>query len=92
MASLQEEIDRSFGDDPPHRPVEERLMAGRRAVRRRRAAQTVAAGLAVVGLFSGVWTVSGPGSQQRGDERFGGREPYVEPRAKRGTDASVAGR
>lgn len=69
MASLQEEIDRSFGNDPAHRPVEERLTAGRRAVRHRWAAQTVA-GLAAVGLLGGVWTVAGPDSQQRGDERL----------------------
>lgn len=44
-------IDRSFGDGPAHRPVEQRLAAGRRALRRRRivvgaaaVALTVAAG------------------------------------------------
>ena len=47
----QELIDRSFGDGPGHRPVEQRLAAGRRALRRRRivvgaaaVALTVAAG------------------------------------------------
>ena len=47
----QELIDRSFGDGPGHRPVEQRLVAGRRALRRRRivvgaaaVALTVAAG------------------------------------------------
>ena len=33
---LGERLDASFDDGPPHRPVEERLAAGRRAVRRRR--------------------------------------------------------
>lgn len=74
MASLQEEISRSFGEDPAHRPVEERLTAGRRALRRRWAAQMVA-GLAAAVLVGGAWTVSGPASQQRGDETSVAMDP-----------------
>ena len=42
----QELIDRSFGDGPRHRPVEQRLVAGRRALRRRR----IVVGAAAVAL------------------------------------------
>ena len=34
---LKHAIDESFGGGPDHRPMEDRLRAGRRAVRRRRA-------------------------------------------------------
>ncbi len=47
---LTEELDRSFGAGPAHRPVSARLEAGRRARRRRRGGQAVT-GLAVVALL-----------------------------------------
>ncbi len=40
---LREALHQGFGPEPPHRPVAERLAAGHRAVRRRRAAGSVVA-------------------------------------------------
>lgn len=48
--NLTEEIDRSFGSGPAHPPIEDRLVAGRRLVRRRRAASTAA----VLGVIAAV--------------------------------------
>lgn len=65
---LREEIDRSFGDGPAHRPVELRVDAGRRALRRRRVAATAAAlgVLAVLGI--GYAAVSpGPSGRAAGE-------------------------
>lgn len=59
-SELQEEIDRSFGAGPGHRPVEDRIAAGHRALRRRRAAEAVAA-LAVVGVVGAGWYAVAPG-------------------------------
>jgi hypothetical protein len=52
-ADLRQRLDASFGEGPAHRPVEERLTAGRRAVRRRRrvAVAGAAAGLVVLALL-----------------------------------------
>lgn len=49
---ISEEIEASFGDGPAHRTLEDRLSAGRRARRRRKGAEGVAAiaGAAVLGL------------------------------------------
>ncbi|MGB0102149.1 MAG: hypothetical protein WBP61_17860 [Nocardioides sp.] len=64
MDRLQEEIDRSFGDGPAQRPLEEHLAGGHRALRRRRAAITVGA-LATVAILGTSYAVvsSGPQSQ-----------------------------
>lgn len=50
--SISEQIETSFGEGPAHRPLEDRLSAGRRARRRRKGAEGVAAiaGVAVLGL------------------------------------------
>ena len=50
---LQERLDASFDEGPPHRPVEERLAAGRRAVRRRRGTATIGAVVALAVLAVG---------------------------------------
>jgi hypothetical protein len=50
---LQERLDASFDEGPPHRPVEERLAAGRRAVRRRRGTATIGAAVALAVLAVG---------------------------------------
>jgi hypothetical protein len=50
---LQERLDASFDEGPPHRPVEERLAAGRRAVRRRRGTATTGAAVALAVLAVG---------------------------------------
>ena len=77
---LQEEIDRSFAGEPPLRPVEDRLAAGHRALRRRRG---VAAALAcgVVAVTGTAYAVSGPGST--GDA---GQHIATEPSSTPGTD------
>ena len=48
---LKNAIDESFGGGPAHRPMEDRLRGGRRAVRRRRAliSGVVAAAMAITG-------------------------------------------
>ena len=61
---LQEELEHAIGHGPEHRPLEETLRSGHRALRRRRAAGVVA-GLAVVGVLGGTWTAAGPGIQPR---------------------------
>jgi len=59
---LREEIAASFGEGPGHRPIEDRLVAGRRVVRRRRrriaGATAAAAVLVVVGT---TFAAAGPG-------------------------------
>ena len=65
--SLQQEIESSFGDGPAHRPVEDRLAAGRAAVRRRRVTGAVAAG-AVVAVLGATFAVAAPGADRPGGE------------------------
>jgi hypothetical protein len=50
---LQERFEASFGEGPPHRPVQERLAAGRRSVRRRRRAAAVATTTVIVAAVLG---------------------------------------
>jgi hypothetical protein len=65
---LRSRLDAALGDDPPHRPVPDRVAAGRRALRRRRRRRTAAtvaltgvAGLALVPLLLGPATGGGGG-------------------------------
>jgi hypothetical protein len=60
MGTLQDQIERSFGDGPPFPPVEVRVAAGRRALVRRRAATGVA-GLAAAALLAIGWYAVSPG-------------------------------
>ena len=65
---LREELDGSFGAGPAHRPVEETLRSGRRALRRRRLG--VAAGaLALIASIGTVYAVAadGPGARTTGE-------------------------
>jgi hypothetical protein len=50
---LQEQLETGFGDEPPHRPIQERIAAGRRAVRRRRRFVTVGTITALAALALG---------------------------------------
>jgi hypothetical protein len=50
---LGERLEQSIGDGPPHRPLEDRLAAGRRAVRRRRRRVTLGAAVALAVLAVG---------------------------------------
>ena len=47
---LHEHLETSFGDGPAHRPVDDRLVAGRRALRRRRTATTGGAAVVAAAL------------------------------------------
>ena len=69
---LQDEIDRSFGEGPEHRPVDDRIAAGHRALRRRRATGAVAA-LAVVGVVGAGWYAVDP------DQPTGSHQIAVDP-------------
>lgn len=57
--NLTDELETSFGDGPAHRPVEQRIAAGRRLVRRRRALGGDAA-LAVVAALGAGYAVVAP--------------------------------
>ncbi len=82
MGTLQEELERSFGDGPPLPPVEVRVAAGRRALVRRRAATGVA-GLAVAALLATGWYAVSPG-EPRGTGR-----PATDPTSS-GTHGATA--
>lgn len=62
MSQLFEEIDRSFGDGPAHRPVEERVVAGRKALVRRRVASGAVGLVVVAALGGGAWALAPGGS------------------------------
>jgi hypothetical protein len=62
---LSEEIERSFGTGPEHRPIEARIKAGRRALRRRQAAAAVA-GVGVLAVLGGTYSAISPGPQDEG--------------------------
>ena len=64
--NLTDELEKSFVDEPPHRPVEQRITAGRRLVRRRRAV-TGAAALAVVAVLGAGYAAIGDDDQQATD-------------------------
>ena len=66
--TLHEELDRSFGTGPAHRPVEETLQSGRRALRRRRVGLAAGA-LAVLASIGTVYAVAadGPGPRTSGE-------------------------
>ena len=64
---VREQLEAGFAAEPAHRPIDERLEAGRRALRRRRVVSGSAA-LAVVAVLAGGYAVAGPGSQPRGTE------------------------
>jgi hypothetical protein len=65
MDTLREQLDRSFGDGPPLPPVDGHVVAGRRAVRRRRAVAGVTGLATAVVLLTGGYAVSS-GSDARG--------------------------
>lgn len=52
--NLTEELDRSFGSGPEHRPIEDRLVAGRRLIRHRRTTASAAALAVIAVVASGV--------------------------------------
>lgn len=81
---ISEQIEASFGDGPAHRTLEDRLSAGRRARRRRKSAEGMAAvaGVAVLGLAA--YTIAPGGTPDSAkDPGFSG-QPSATP-----TDASL---
>src|SRR5512139_400618 len=70
MDTLQEQLDRSFGDGPPLPPVGSHVAAGRRALRRRRAASGVTGLAAAAVLVTGGYAVW-PGSPTGSDPAAG---------------------
>jgi hypothetical protein len=65
--SIAEELDRAIGHGPGHRPIEERIAAGRRAVRRRRAVGAVASLAVVAALGGSAWALADGGTRTSGD-------------------------
>lgn len=86
MDTLQEILDRSFGDGPPLPPVASHVAAGRRALRRRRVATGIT-GLAVATVLATSWYAVSPGSATGSDRLAAeptpsaGRTPSVSPSA-----------
>ncbi|HXH80429.1 hypothetical protein [Nocardioides sp.] len=70
MDTMQEKLDRSFGDGPALPPVGIHVTAGRRALIRRRVAG-VTAGLAAVTVLIAGWYAVSPGSTTASDLRGG---------------------
>jgi hypothetical protein len=58
--NLTDELEKSFVDEPAHRPVEQRIAAGRRALFRRRAASAAAA-VAVIVVAGSAFAMLGQG-------------------------------
>ena len=85
MDTLQEELDRSFGDGPPLPPVVSHIAAGRRALMRRRVASGVG-GLAAAAVLAMGWYVVSPGSLTGADQVAGDPTPSATPSAAEATE------
>lgn len=85
MDTLQERLDRSFGEGPPLPPVGAHVMAGRRALRRRRVASG-AAGLATAAVLLTGWYVVAPGSTTGSSRLAGDPTPAATPSASEPAD------
>jgi hypothetical protein len=83
MDTLQEELDRSFGDGPPLPPANSHVAAGRRALIRRRVASG-AASLATAAVLAASWYAISPGAPT-GSDRLAG-DPAVTARAPEATE------
>lgn len=78
MDMLQEKLDRSFGDGPPLPPIDIYVVAGRRALRRRRVASG-AVGLAAAAVLVTGWYAVSPGSPVGADRLAGDPTPSATP-------------
>lgn len=77
---IRDELDRSFGDGPTHRPLEAQLGAGHRALRRRRAlAAATAVGVVVIAGSGYAVVGSGSGTTPDADRRQVAVEPSQAP-------------
>ncbi|WP_110240553.1 hypothetical protein [Nocardioides gilvus] len=66
MDTLHEQLDRAIGDGPPLTPIDNHVRAGRRALRRRRAATGVA-GLAATAVLATGWYAISPSTPSDSD-------------------------
>lgn len=80
MDTLKERLDGAFGDGPPLPPVSVHVLAGRRALRRRRLASGAAAFTAAAVLGT-TWYVASPGETNASDLVAGTPTPSVTPSA-----------
>jgi len=85
MDMLQETLDRSFGDGPPLPPVNRHVVAGRRALMRRRVACGVA-GLAAAAVVATSWYAVSPGSPTGSDRLAGDPTLSASPSASAATE------
>jgi hypothetical protein len=90
MDTLQHELDRSFGDGPPLPTIDSRVVAGRRALRRRRVASGVA-GLAVAAVLGTSGYAVSAGSATDPDRLAGAPAPSATPSASEATDDPSTG-
>ena len=85
MNTLQEELDRSFGEGPPLPPVGSHVVAGRRALMRRRVASGVA-GLAAAVVLATSWYAVSPSSSTGSDRLAGDPTSSDTPSASEATE------
>ena len=78
MDTLQERLDRSFGDGPPLPPVGVHVVAGRRALRRRRVGSG-AAGLVAAAVLATGWYVVPPSATTGSGQLAGDPTPAATP-------------
>jgi hypothetical protein len=84
MDALQAELDRSFGDGPPLPPVDSLVVAGRRALLRRRVA-TAVAGLAGAAVLATSWYAVTPSTPTGSDRLAGNLTSSATPSAAEAT-------
>jgi hypothetical protein len=84
MDTLQEELDRSFGDGPPLPPADSHLAAGRRALVRRRLASG-AASLAAAAVLATGWYAVSAGASTESDRLAGDPTPSATAKAPTAT-------
>ena len=89
MDMLQERLDRSFGEGPPLTPVGSQVVAGRRALRRRRVASGVA-GIAAAVVLATSWYAVSPSSLTGSDRLAGDPTSAETPSASEATDPTEA--
>lgn len=71
--NLTDELESSFVDEPAHRPVEQRILAGRRLVRRRRIS-TGAVAVALVAVLGAGYAAVGPDGNRAADPPIADRK------------------
>lgn len=77
--TISEQIEASFGDGPSHRPLEDRLSAGRRARRRRKSTEGVAAVASVAVLGLAAYTLAPGGTPDSAKDPGFSEQPSATP-------------